>query len=373
MVGENNTELETKPDVVIVGAGPVGLVTAIELKTRDPNCTVLIVEKHPEYTRKQSLRLDYLLLSRNLLIKKELDKAIAIGNAKLSTETKSSIDIPIQVLEKCLQNCAKELKIKTEYKQISSVDELEASYPNCKMMIAADGSRSVIRKSLFGEDTSNRPTTSLQYMIELKYEAEGDCKKLAPELYNFLQLRLRGFLADKEYIKYNPNTNISEITQRFLVDKETYEDEALVNAKAGSPLKLTQRIPYYLRSAIAIWLNARGDKIVVPSLNPKLNKPNELTVRKGSLGPCLNKTILEVYKSKQSHRKQQGNKPSWFLVGDSLMGLSFMKGATAGIACGMQFAEKFSSGISEDKLCKEYHQFTNDLFEQKIAEVKKIN
>ena len=48
---------ELNPDVVIVGAGPVGLWTAVQIKLLRPHNTVLILEKYKEYQRKHLLRL----------------------------------------------------------------------------------------------------------------------------------------------------------------------------------------------------------------------------------------------------------------------------------------------------------------------------
>ena len=42
-------------DVVILGAGPVGLATALGIKAINPELSVLVVEKYPEYQRKHNL------------------------------------------------------------------------------------------------------------------------------------------------------------------------------------------------------------------------------------------------------------------------------------------------------------------------------
>jgi protoporphyrinogen oxidase len=46
------------PSYLIVGAGPVGLWTAIKLKLQTPEADILVLEKRPEYTRNAVFRID---------------------------------------------------------------------------------------------------------------------------------------------------------------------------------------------------------------------------------------------------------------------------------------------------------------------------
>src|SRR4051794_27571662 len=51
-----NLEYEFQPDVVFVGAGPVGLWTAIQLKILQPKLNILMLEKYEKYQRNHVLR-----------------------------------------------------------------------------------------------------------------------------------------------------------------------------------------------------------------------------------------------------------------------------------------------------------------------------
>jgi flavin-dependent dehydrogenase len=367
------------PDVLLVGAGPVGLWTALQLKAKNPELKVLLLEKHLSYTRTQYLRLDFSLVSDNPLVKAALEKLIQQGEAKLDRE--GALSISIQFLEKCLQECASALGIKIKHQAVSDGETLKEEYPETRFIIGADGYRSTIRKTVFGVDEAELPKQDLQHMIELKYQAEGEVEKVNGLKYYAVQPHLKGFIADKEHIKYDAEKNTSEVTQRFLVDKETYHDKRLATAKASDPLQLTQNIPDYLRTAISVWLNARSDVILVPNKNPRVHS-NRIKVAEGVLGPRLNKTILHIYKNEKSYHievDENGRERAWFLGGDALIGLSFMKGLNAGMESGTKLAEllttQFKSGPAPhlEELGAAYQSFNNDLYERKKNEVQVIN
>lgn len=46
-------------EIVIVGAGPFGLWTAIQIKKRNPDTSVTIYERYEKYQRSHVLRLDH--------------------------------------------------------------------------------------------------------------------------------------------------------------------------------------------------------------------------------------------------------------------------------------------------------------------------
>ncbi|HRE30351.1 MAG TPA: hypothetical protein PLD88_00115, partial [Candidatus Berkiella sp.] len=45
-------------DVIVVGAGPVGLWSAIQLKLYNPTLNILMLEKHSEYQRSHTVKID---------------------------------------------------------------------------------------------------------------------------------------------------------------------------------------------------------------------------------------------------------------------------------------------------------------------------
>ncbi|WP_203455358.1 NAD(P)/FAD-dependent oxidoreductase [Legionella sp. MW5194] len=46
------------PDILVIGAGPIGLLSAIEAKLHNPEAEVVIFERNKEYTRHHTLLVD---------------------------------------------------------------------------------------------------------------------------------------------------------------------------------------------------------------------------------------------------------------------------------------------------------------------------
>ena len=109
-------------DVVIVGAGPAGLTTAIKLKQLDQNLSVCVVEKGSEVGAH--------ILSGNVFETKALDEIIPNWrneNAPIKTKVskekflflgkKSSLSWPTWLLPAVQKNHKKRKKIKIEKKK----------------------------------------------------------------------------------------------------------------------------------------------------------------------------------------------------------------------------------------------------------------
>lgn len=377
---------EDSPDVVIVGAGPVGLWIALELEAKIPGLKILLYEKNKKYTRPQPLRLSYARVSGNAEVKTALDETAAKGNAEMD-EKKGNISIPIQDLEANFLACVKtHPNIRIEYQAVASGEALKQAYPHCPFFIGTDGHRSTIRKTVFGVDQDHLPKENLQHMIELKYQVEGKAVEISEFYYLAIQTSLGGCVADHEHIKYDSEKKRSEVTQRFLVDAKTFNDPRLAAAKAADPLRVTQDLPESLRTAIAVCLNGRSEPILVPRKNPRI-QDRRIKEDKDVPGPRLNKTILHVYKNEASYQVEEEagrEQRVWFLGGDAVIGLSFMKGLNAGLESGSKLADLIAEHFRGPQLFekqdrsftamgKAYEAFNGELYARKKAEVQRIN
>lgn len=376
---------ETRPEIVIVGGGPVGLCTAIQLREEKKDIPILIIEKNIKYLRFQRLKLDITLIKNKQLRNKIIEKGKKLDD--------HHIEIPIQDLENCLVDHAKKLGIEISYKQflteeqyqqklkehkaidchalqeelkqeiIVGIDSIKKNYPQCKIVIGADGSRSAVRETIVDEKADDSVSkTDLRNMIELKYQVKGKAEKLSTITFYLTQALLDGFLCS-ESISYNKEKDTSEITLRFLVDSETYNDSLLkgVNVKNLLPLH-RHNIPAKLYRAINQWLNTRDDHDVIIE------------------SPTLNKTKLSIYTSKK-YAGEVRDLPV-LLIGDASCGFPFMNGLNLGIKNSKKLTDLISAEwhhIKKDehtvfeRLIKSYTEKTAETYQQGSSIVAKAN
>ena len=117
-----STASPSVPFVVFVGAGPVGLWTAVQFKTANPQAPVLMFEKHARYKRSHVLRVE----------KTSFDEAFAPPGSLLSTfiaQTPSVVRT--DELETSLQHLATQLGIEVRRAEpVLSLAALQGRFPS---------------------------------------------------------------------------------------------------------------------------------------------------------------------------------------------------------------------------------------------------
>ena len=313
-----------EPNVIIVGAGPVGLWTAIKLKKANPKLNILILERHESYVRTQRLRLEISLITDDA-IRQEL---LAIVGGKVKS---GIISIPVQDLEACLKKHALSSGVQIEIKEFVEKDPtpaqidkagLEAQYPNCDVVIGADGARSKTREAVFGKKEDVVSESPLQYCAQLNYTVAGKVSKLAdPMRY---EKQLGGWLCYED-VKYDEVTNTSSVSLRFFIDKTTFSQ--IEGAKLSKPMKYPDdrgNVPDELHKAIVTWVQARND-------------PSRSSMK-------LTAITLSEY-SLKFYSKQEGKK-NWFAVGDAAFAVPFYRALNGGIKCATQLASVVSANLA---------------------------
>lgn len=319
-----------KVDVVIIGGGPVGLWTAIQLKTKDPNVDIQILERYEEYKRNQTLQLDLTTIT-NAEVKAQLLEIAKENGLKLKND---SLSIPIQLLESCFSEQAKKLGIKvkknvafvtshavpeekrTPNRETLTLAEVAETFPNAKVIIGADGSHSTVREAHFGPEDEVVKRKTVQYLVEFKYQAQVDVNKKPYKLpSHFATEKLAGFRCI-ETVKVDPDTGVANITLRFIVDKKTYE--SLGEASFKKPVTDLTTLPEKIQHAINVWVNARtmenGD-VVIPDADKRVSK-----------------IPLDIYKCKAFAKPFQDDRIV-FLVGDAAFGVPYFRALNAGLVC----------------------------------------
>ena len=290
-------------DLLIIGAGPVGLKTAIEAKLRSPDLDVLMIEQYPHYKRRHVLSIDKATF-KNSFKDAQYQALLNECVGALSTE----------VLENKLKEKALSLGIKIKYQKIESCQSLAQQYPKTKLIIAADGARSVVRQQVFKETMKHK--ASLQYVAEMKYWVEGNTRALSKFTECPLALTKGSHLIVEHVGK--PVSNRTPVTLRAFINQAEHE----------SVKQATFKQPY------------RWDEQDKAKIAPKLIQSLEywLEYRKKQLHDCIDHSstnmtglTLGSYASQNTVKNKFGT--TWALVGDAAFGVPYFRSLNNGFLC----------------------------------------
>ncbi|MBN9288191.1 MAG: hypothetical protein BGO43_08425 [Gammaproteobacteria bacterium 39-13] len=300
-------------DIIVVGAGPVGLWTAIQLKLHYPALQILMLEKHAKYQRSHTVKIDETSFKESHS-NPEFQKLIAPLVGLVSTN----------VLEQTLKNYALKLGIEIRNEAVTSCQALVEKYPEAKIVIGADGSHSVVRKDIFEDKKNNK---DLQYVAEIKYEVEGDSQPFSIWSQIYDPLLKVNHLVTEHVGKQNQNGK-TPVTLRVFVDQNTFN--GITQATFKDPYYWTKedknKMDPKLVQTIEIWLKEREktfkDKIV----------KNSIKISSLKLNAYHSEKVVD-----QKYNKQ------WVLVGDAAFGVPYFRSLNNGLLCGSKLAEKISA------------------------------
>ena len=317
-------------NVVVVGAGPVGIWSAIQLKNRNPDWHIHMYERHTEYQRSHILRLDHwslLLYGRKSKDEREQQFYQEITGktlGQITVQATKSLYIRTNDLEAALRRYAIDKGINIEQALINSPDEVMQKHPECKIFLAADGAHSKMRSMLLGDDALEE--YPLQYIIEVKYQVKGQTQR-SNNYKNNQQLRHMAF----EYVGKEKN-GMTPITVRFFLDEATYN--ALPAASFKSPLSIdSPDLPQKLKEDIHTYMNIRSEEKNYCKNSGKLTK-----------------LTLSLYSATQFAIKRDDK--AWFLVGDAAMGVPYFRALNCGLILGSRLAQILSDKIIKTSLNK---------------------
>ena len=308
-------------DIVVVGAGPVGLWTAIQAKKRDPDLSIRLYERDLDYKRSHPLlleRLSTMLYSKkthdpleDTFYKEVLGKSVQ--DIFLSAAT-GAVGIGTNHLEEALKTYANGLEIETVHGTVKHPQDVMDAHPECRIFIAADGARSKMRTALMGEYAIN--DMPLQHIVDVKYMSIGHPKLLAPlgDLYKANKVLSHMVF---EYIG-KTRGGYTPVALRFFLDKKTYDQ--VPKSTFREPLMMNDaRMPDSLRRDISTYMNIRqtlgGDNYC------------EDTAR-------IAKLTLSMYAAKKFATMVDDR--AWFLSGDAAMGVPYFRALNSGFFVGSQ-------------------------------------
>ena len=324
------------PDIIFVGAGPIGLHTAIQAKLLKPSLEIVLLERYPEYKRRHTIYSDGA---------KSFKNSVSLSSYPYAESMKKNYSGAVRtaILEKDLNAQALLLGIQIRYGNVVSVNEVHEKFPETRFIIGSDGSHSLVRKDQFSDQALNR--RELQYLTEVKYEVEKPTRKLSSFEY-FKNLRKVNHLITAERVG-KETLVLPKIEQESREERKEAEikDEgspgvapvafAVVTSEGEykatnpytnfkNPIVLdssfqdpSHHLPASLQETISTWLSTRrtetGEEIVPGSIK-------------------VTTLPLVEYFTVEPHRLFNGI--HYFLVGDAAFGVPYYRSINNGFESG---------------------------------------
>lgn len=301
-------------EIIIVGAGPIGLWLAVQVKLQRPNITIVFKEKYYEYQRTHTMKLEHKSFAGCL----EDDGGIIKG---IKAQVKKNPHIRTDVLESKMLDLAKSLGITVDYEKVADVEkDIAQKYPECAMIIGADGVRSLVREQVFGADNAER--TPLAYSAQIKYFVKEDTSVADSALQAYPLLKHSNFLSFTSVGKKHAGK--TPVTVQHFIDKATYEK--IKGFGFTKPVKLFSddvetKLPAQLLQDVKTQVGfrlANKEDVLVDSVQ-------------------LTATELPQQRCKKTIAFQNGR--YYALTGDAALALSFFKGMNAGLKLATQFSK----------------------------------
>lgn len=323
------------PDVLIVGAGPVGLFTAIETKLLNPKLHIKILERNNEYTRHHILRLE----EQSLINSESYKKYSAVRSLKGF--------VPTSEIESTLVKIATELGIDIERgAKISDAQKLFEDYPDTQTIIGADGAHSTIREQLFND--AKIVDKNLQYIVEIKYHAKGQTKRLPTATYGLALGQVNHLVSENVGREKDGNTPVSLF---IFVDEATYEQIRLHPNTQIKDLKPNNKRMELLINTIQPWLALRKEALKESMI---LNSEK------------INGVALNVYQSECFAQEIKGK--NVYLVGDAAAAVPYFRALNAGLISAQETAKTIAGANPPD-----LKQLNTTLAQLATGEIKRAN
>ncbi len=313
-------------DIVIIGAGPVGLWTALQFKKRRPGAHVVVYERHAVYMRSHVLRLDHWsLILYAATLKDSTERAFyrdVTGRSLAGTRARfaKSLYLRTNELEAALKAHAQALGIELRLLRIESADHAQSLHPECRLFVAADGAHSPLRTELFGPDAVER--TVLQSVLELKCDEQVDEAASRAQALDALELWSLNRTLSHTAMEHvgRAREGRAAVTLRMFLTEEEYARLPAMSFK--SPLLLTPGcLPVDLECDVKAYLAARaakGARLVEGSAR-------------------LTKLQLEMYACRQFATMR--GEVAWCLVGDAAMGVPYFRALNGGLILGSRLTQ----------------------------------
>lgn len=358
-----------KYDVIIVGAGPVGITTACTLKALNKDLQICVLDKRPETTRKHGLRIanDSVTKIHNVLQQslsnpedaaldrdniQKLDNIFQNWRTKVvrtnvieSTMAEKAQEMGITVLrgpdyEITEQNLDPILADEADEKLLSEKEQkLHKIFQSAKVIIGSDSSHSVIRKKVMGDKLVHERI--LQYLIELKYQTKGSTRPRSYKESSYEASKCAAVAFETMGKEQDANV-FKPATYHLFTDLQTYEKLRQLDDK-GKVVKGDFANPWTLKEVRELGRNDKQVKHVSDTLYTYLRRVEE---RGGDYKEEKITTLpMKLYRSEETVKIYKNR--YFVLDGDANSGLVLERG--------------FNKGLKEAALCA---KAVSDLFKR---------
>jgi 2-polyprenyl-6-methoxyphenol hydroxylase-like FAD-dependent oxidoreductase len=326
--------------IIIVGAGPVGLWTAIQIKLASPTTNIIMFEKYSSYQRTHNLKIDPNSLSSEFNYNnkhiidwiKDLKSAAGYNGVFIST----------QEIETKLKRIAQDLGVKIEISNITEKEKLLEYAHDAYLVVGADGAHSFVRQNIFMCGTKS---CNLQYVVELKFKAHQDYSIFGVGSYGFYRtMKILNFLPEERISSEISEDGMKKVTLHFFVDKETF---GKFTASFKSPKLLVrdyESLPKKLKEDIITWFAARqycGHKSGFNRENCAISKIN--------LSSYISEKLLVQEKGKH-----------FILVGDAAGAVPYFRALNCGLICATRLA-KYTDKFLKDGDTAHLNKYQEDI------------
>lgn len=307
-------------DVVVVGGGPVGCWTAIQIKKRNPDLDVQVYERNEEYQRDHMMS-----IKRKSLLghaKHTGDAAEKALYAAISAAQSSPEDAPVDGelrrvtyirtldFEKILKDHCAALGVGFTTKKVETPQEIMDLHPECGLFVAADGAHSAMRKALLGENDLYKK--DMLPSIDVKYQVEGKAQYMHTPTYDKIDMIVIESIGKEE-------NGRSQVALRYLVDEETFKE--LPEATFKKPLSFQESgmFRHWIREFQTLRQANTGETRIEDT-------------------EVVTKIKLSQYASKKFAVKtgDDKRKAGWFFAGDAAMGMPFYRSINSGLLLSSQ-------------------------------------
>jgi hypothetical protein len=208
----------TNNEIEFIGAGPVGLWTANQMKLMDPELAIGMIEKRDAYTRPRPLTIE-----KDNFENCEKDQYGIISG--IYQDLVKNPKMPINALETRLDDLRARLGIEKIIVSDDTDDIVRIvvrSNPNLKLLVGSDGLRGTVNEKAFGPNNVVRQ--ELSYAAFVNYKVNGEVTRLEGRK-ELLAARLasKTKLIDERVRTYDQKNNSTAVNLEMMIKKDAYD------------------------------------------------------------------------------------------------------------------------------------------------------